>query len=172
MTEPMDTIPIIRLEVSRMRHVLQVALLEHSAAMDADMQHAIEQFCTPENIHKIIHEAADGILNTIIKEEVQNFFRFGDGRGIVAEAVKTKLLNRATYTPIDEAGPAGFCCKCKQPLEKVICAGCLHVEAAMKEESAVDCADCGKKIEGKPIYWCGTSARCQACHHKRMHEGG
>lgn len=30
------------------------------------------------------------------------------------------------------------------------------------------CADCGDPIEGTPIYWCGTSARCQTCHQERM----
>lgn len=134
MTEPMDTIPIIRLEVNRMRHALQVALLEHSATMDADMQHAIEQFCTPENIHQVIHETASKVLTDIIQEEVKNFFRFGDGRGIVAEAVKAKLLNRETYTPLDHV--RAFCDNCKQPIEKVFCAGCLHVNAVVAKETA------------------------------------
>lgn len=134
MTEPMDTIPIIRLEVNRMRHVLQVALMEHSATMDADMQHAIEQFCTPENIHEIIHEAASRVLREIIHEEVQNFFRFGDGRGAVADAIKKKLMNRETYTPLDDV--KAFCDNCKQPIEKVFCAGCLHVNAEVAKETA------------------------------------
>ena len=33
-----------------------------------------------------------------------------------------------------------------------------------------DCADCGNPIEGEPIYWMGTSARCKNCHEKRMKE--
>lgn len=32
------------------------------------------------------------------------------------------------------------------------------------------CADCGMPIEGTAIYWMGTSARCNICHHKRMEE--
>lgn len=133
MTEPLDTIPIIRLEVNRMRHALQVALTEHSATMDADMQHAIEQFCTSENIHQIIHETASRVLADIIQEEVKNFFRFGDGRGAVADAIKKKLLNRETYTPLDDV--KAFCDNCKQPVEKVFCAGCLHVAAEVVKET-------------------------------------
>jgi len=30
------------------------------------------------------------------------------------------------------------------------------------------CADCGQPIEGEPIYWMGTSARCIPCHTERM----
>lgn len=33
-----------------------------------------------------------------------------------------------------------------------------------------DCADCGKPIKGEPIYFMGTSARCQKCHDKRMRD--
>lgn len=33
-----------------------------------------------------------------------------------------------------------------------------------------DCADCGKKIQGEPIYFMGSSARCQSCHAKRLED--
>ena len=41
-------------------------------------------------------------------------------------------------------------------------------DRSKKSIAPEDCADCGKPIKGKPIYFMGTSARCEACHEKRM----
>lgn len=96
------TIPIIRLEVEGMKHTLTTALMEHSALMDEQLRAAIEAYCTPENIARVVQEAARAALDQAIKESVQNFFRFGPGRSAVAEAVKESLLAKETYTPLDE----------------------------------------------------------------------
>ena len=100
---PNDTIPIIRFEVTQMRHALMVALTEHSLRMDADFQNAINRFCTPENIAHVIDEAVNATLHGVIKEEVTKFFRYGDGRSAVAKAVKEKLMKGETFTALDDA---------------------------------------------------------------------
>lgn len=97
-----DTLPMIRLEVAGMKHQITHALMAHQAKMDADIINAVEAYCQPENISRVIHEAARSALDAAIKEEVKNFFWFGPGRVAVAEAVKTKLLNNETFTPLDE----------------------------------------------------------------------
>jgi hypothetical protein len=100
----MNNIPIIRLEVEGMRHTISTALLEHQAQMDTDVRNAVETYCQPDNISRIIHDAARDALNTAIREEVKAFFLMGNGRKAVAEAVKESLLNRETYTPLDDVG--------------------------------------------------------------------
>lgn len=84
-----------------MRHSISMAFREHQVKMDEDVQMAVEAYCQPANISRIINEAATTALDNAIKEEVREFFLRGDGRKAVAEAVKESLLNRETYTPLD-----------------------------------------------------------------------
>lgn len=97
----MPAFPLIRLEVENMKHAIIAALTDHQMQMDADIQAAVNAYCTPENIQRIIREAAFGALDAAIKEEVDFFFRRGDGRTAVAAAVKEAILQRKTYTPLD-----------------------------------------------------------------------
>ena len=87
------SIPIIRLEVERMKQTILQALPQHAAAMDASVMAAIEAYCTPKNIDSIVRQAATEALNAAVKEEVRNFFQYSKpGRQAVREAV-TKHMN-------------------------------------------------------------------------------
>ena len=84
----MNTIPIIRLEVERMKQTILQALPQHAAAMDASVQAAIEAYCTPENIESVIRQAAIQAIDAAVKEEVRTFFQYSKpGRQAVREAV-------------------------------------------------------------------------------------
>lgn len=99
----LDTpLPIIRLEVSAMKYQLQTVLHEFSAQMDTDLQNAVDKFCTPENITKIIEEEAERLFNSILREEMTNWFRYGGGQKAIREAIEEKLGKNQTYTPLDE----------------------------------------------------------------------
>jgi hypothetical protein len=74
-----ETYPVIRLEVQGMKHAIQIALSEHLIKMDMDIQSAIDRVCTPTNISAIVFDAA------------QNFYRYGDGREAIKEAVERQL---------------------------------------------------------------------------------
>ncbi len=95
-------IPIIRLELQGMKHTLAMALTEYVTQMDADIQQAIERYCTAENLTQIIAETVQRTLDVVVQEEVKRFFEYGEGRKVVAAAVKEKLLARQTFTPLDE----------------------------------------------------------------------
>jgi hypothetical protein len=99
-------IPVIRLEVQGMKYSIQTALMQHAAQMDADIQAAVEAYCTPENLSEVIRKAARDALATAIKDEVDKFFRYGNGRKAVAEAVKESILKNETYTPLDDVDAA------------------------------------------------------------------
>jgi len=94
--------PIIRLEIEGMKQQICIALSEYSMQMDKDIQTAVDAYCTPENITRIVRQAAFNALNYVIKEEVDKFFRYGEGRKAVAEAVKGSILNKETFTPLDD----------------------------------------------------------------------
>ncbi len=81
-------IPIITLEVERMKHTICVALAEHTVAMDSNVQAAIEAYCTDENIAAIVRRAAMEAIDAAVKEEVRSFFQWNKpGRQAVREAV-------------------------------------------------------------------------------------
>lgn len=83
--------PIITLEVSRMKYGIQHALSQHHFQVSEEIKNAVDRFCEPENINRIIQTQASAILEKVIKEEIDNFFRTGDGRAVIAEAVQTSL---------------------------------------------------------------------------------
>ena len=88
------SIPIIRLEVQSMKHSIMVALTEHQAQMDEDIQKAVEAYCTDENISRVVRAAATAEMEQAIKEEVGAFFKYGDGRKAVRAAVRDGLINK------------------------------------------------------------------------------
>ena len=94
-------LPIIRLEVEGMKRTIVVALTSHAAQMDQDIRQAIEEYCTPENLGRIVRDAAHAQLTAAIAEEVRMFFWNGPGRQAVAAAVKESILKNETYTPLD-----------------------------------------------------------------------
>lgn len=98
-------LPIIRLEVQGIKYTVVRALTEHAAQMDADIQAAVEEYCTPQNLQSIVRTAAHDALRAAIEEEVKAFFTYGDGRKAVAAAVKESILQNKTYTAMDERKP-------------------------------------------------------------------
>lgn len=96
----MNHMPIIRMEVEGMRHAILTALSEHHLQLDEQFKAAVNDFCKPENIQQIINEAAARELKSAIDTEVRNFFQYnGEGRKMVAEAIKAKLIEG--YTTLD-----------------------------------------------------------------------
>lgn len=97
------TFPIIRLEISGMKHTVQTALTEYAATMDEDLQKAIDAYCEEGRIKEVIRDTAWRTMDAVIKEEVERFFNYGEGRKEIAAQIKERLLERRTYSPLDEA---------------------------------------------------------------------
>lgn len=84
-------LPIIKLEIERMKHTMVVAMSEYQAQIDSNLKAAVEAFCQPENLKRIIDAQVEQTLKQVIEEEVKNFFRYGKGRQVVSAAVVAKL---------------------------------------------------------------------------------
>lgn len=100
------TIPIIRLEVEGMKTSIMMAIADHQLAMDEALNKTVEAYCRPENIDRVVGAAVAAALDTAIKAEVTSFFGYGEGRKLVAAAVREKLLKRETGTFVDAVGDA------------------------------------------------------------------
>ena len=80
-------VPIIRMEVESMKHTICTALTQYEAQLSEEIQAAVEEYCKPENIDKVISSAVRETLSGVLRQEVEDFFRKGDGRDMVREAV-------------------------------------------------------------------------------------
>jgi outer membrane protein assembly factor BamD (BamD/ComL family) len=83
----LNSIPIIRFELEGMKRTIVTALMQHQAQMDQDIQAAYR---------RVVHQAA--------REEIDKFFRYGEGRKEIAEVIKQKILDKKTYGPLDDEG--------------------------------------------------------------------
>lgn len=94
--------PIIKFEIDGLKHTLVRCLSERAIEMDQYIQQEVESFCSDENLERVIKAYAKNALDTAIREEVDHFFRYGEGRIAVAEAVRENILKKETYTLLDE----------------------------------------------------------------------
>lgn len=88
---PETSIPIIRLEVQRMKHTMIAALSEYSMKIDQDLRVAVERYCEPEHLGRVIEDAVDRELTAVLQEEIKRFFAYGKGRAAIREVVVKKL---------------------------------------------------------------------------------
>ena len=95
-------IPIIRLEIERMKQTIYAALTEYELQFDAMLKEALDSYCTEENIQAIVNITTQDTLNRVIKEEVRTFYEHGKGREIIKEAIVKRLSDKKTYTPLDD----------------------------------------------------------------------
>lgn len=93
------TMPIIRIEVEGMKHAICTAMTQYQLQMDEYVKAAVDEYCTPENLLAIITRQAKATLDGVLQDEVERFFKYGDGRKAVAMAVIQSL----SPSPTEEA---------------------------------------------------------------------
>ena len=85
----MMNMPLIRLELEQMRYQVVHALGSHqqeiSAAVDKELEKVINEFDFTGTVAVI--------ANQVIKEKVEEYFKYGRGRGTIEAAVKEGLDN-------------------------------------------------------------------------------
>lgn len=84
-------IPILRLEMENMKLGIIRAFSEYQVSLDANVRTAVEAFCTPSHLNNIINQAVDDTLKRAIKDEIEKYYTYGEGRRVIAEAVIAKL---------------------------------------------------------------------------------
>lgn len=87
-------LPVIRLTVEGMKHQIVTALSEYEMILSEEIKKAVEAYCRPENIERVVAEQARAVLDEVIRKEVEDFYRHGEGRKAVKEAVLARLGKR------------------------------------------------------------------------------
>lgn len=89
-------VPIIRLELTNMRESILYAFNARQAQQDADVRAAIDRFCSEGNVQRILDAAVSEHLTRAIKDEVQRFYSYGEGRELVKKLVQERLARGET----------------------------------------------------------------------------
>lgn len=85
-------IPIVRLELEHMKFGIVQALNKHVLNIDAEVQKAIDEFATEQNLSAIVRNITHQEIRAAVNDEIQRFFRYSDkGRAAIREAVNEHL---------------------------------------------------------------------------------
>jgi hypothetical protein len=96
-------LPIVRLELEGMRQSILHAFADFQMEQGAYVKKAVEDYCSEGHLRVIFQQEVQRVLDKTIQEEVQKFFTYGEGRKIVAEAVKLKLFVGLNLAPGEES---------------------------------------------------------------------
>jgi hypothetical protein len=94
----MDTpaFPVIHLTVERMQHSMLHAFSQHQMDISAEVQRAIERECSPENIQRIVDEAARGAVKEAVTSAVKRWWATSEeGRKLIEAAIAERMDEEA-----------------------------------------------------------------------------
>jgi len=86
-----EHVPIIRLELQNMKHSIWHALTQYEVEIDQYIQEALDRVCSHENIREVVMRQTKATLEYELKELIDHFFKYGDGRKALEEMVWKKL---------------------------------------------------------------------------------
>jgi hypothetical protein len=89
-------IPMVRLELEGMKYAIISAFNVHQAEQDANVRAAVEAYCNSGNLQQVLNTAVRETLNRAIKDEVERFYTYGEGRALVKRLVQERLANGET----------------------------------------------------------------------------
>ena len=88
--------PIIRVSIQGFEATIQQALADLANTHHEMLHASIAAQCTPERLQAVIDAEVKRCTDEAVIKAVQDFYRWGDGRKIVAKAVQEKLLSELT----------------------------------------------------------------------------
>jgi hypothetical protein len=88
---PLHSVPVLRFSVEGMAAQVNVDLAEYATRMASDVQQAVDECLTVENVSAIIKREAALQLEAAIKGQIESYFKYGAGQKMVKAAVEQKL---------------------------------------------------------------------------------
>ena len=83
----MTEMPIIRLELQAMTAQMVKALWDRNEELCELVSQAVDAYCTEGHLAEVVSQQARATLDTVVREEVGAFFRYGKGREVVRASV-------------------------------------------------------------------------------------
>lgn len=83
--------PIIRIELESMKTAMSHAFSEQMLQMDVMFKQAVEDACEPYRVKAMLAKEAKRCLDDAVRSEVEEYFKYGEGRELVKERVIKQL---------------------------------------------------------------------------------
>jgi hypothetical protein len=87
----MDNIPVIRIEFERMRHSIMSMVSQQNLEFDQYFQEALDSYCSEESVRRLIDSETKKAIDAAMKQEIGDYFKFGQGRHTLRRAIHAKL---------------------------------------------------------------------------------
>jgi len=90
----MSEFPLIQIEFRNIKSVIARAFTDAQIKLDTEFSAALEAAMSPHNIDRIVRESVNLEVNSLVKEKVRNFFKYGEGNKALSEFI-VEELNRS-----------------------------------------------------------------------------
>lgn len=87
-------LPLFRIQLEGVRETLTGAVVLHQESITKDLLAAVESYCSPDNLQKVLETEVNKVLGNIIADEVRSFFTYGEGRAAVRDAVRSAVITK------------------------------------------------------------------------------
>lgn len=84
-------LPIIKIEIERMRHAICKVMGEHETKIDTYVNESIDRYVNGGQLQSDIDRHVNDSIRHALKEQIDNFFRCGEGRAAIAGIVIDRL---------------------------------------------------------------------------------
>lgn len=91
MSRDFFTMPVVSVELEGMKLHLKHAIAERQGWLDEWLEKQLNELLTPERLEADLKHQARDIIDRLVREEVEAYFRYGDGRSRIREAVEREL---------------------------------------------------------------------------------
>lgn len=82
---------VLRIELERAKLSFVAMLSDAMVARDQEVKDAIERAMTPEALAAVVQREVNRAVEEAVRDEVEKFYRYGNGRSIVRDAVADRL---------------------------------------------------------------------------------
>ena len=87
----MDGVPLIKISIEGMRETILHAFTVQQMRTERYVADSLEQFCSEENLRRIIDNEVRLAVEAALKKEIHNFFSWGDGAKLINKAAEDGL---------------------------------------------------------------------------------
>lgn len=91
MSRDFFTMPVVSVELEGMKLHLKHAIAERQGWLDEWLEEQLNELLTPERLEADLKRQARDIVDRIVREEVERFYRYGNGRERIRAAVEAEL---------------------------------------------------------------------------------
>lgn len=91
MTGDFFSMPVVNVELQGMKLNIKHAIIERQGWLDEWLAQQLDEMLTPERLEADLKRQARDIIDRIVREEIEQFYRYGDGRQRIRDAVIAEL---------------------------------------------------------------------------------